>query len=75
MLMILAIRPAGREISKEQYAALIAHEAVHALQFMQENLARSKSLGQEADAYLVQQIVQECLQIAWKTGKRRAIHD
>jgi hypothetical protein len=26
-------------------------------------------LGREAEAYLVQQIVQEGLQIAWKTGR------
>lgn len=54
--------------SREQYAALVAHEAMHIIQQMQEDLARGKTLGSEAEAYLIQQIVQECLQIAWKTG-------
>ncbi len=61
----------ARRQSKEQYAALIAHEAVHVIQEMQQELARGKSLGVEAEAYLVQQIVQECLQSAWQSTKVR----
>ena len=60
-----------RKVSKEVYAALIAHEAIHIIQAMQEELARGESLGSEAEAYLVQQIVQECLQDAWKSTKSR----
>lgn len=54
--------------SRECYAALIAHEAMHVVQDMQRELAQGASLGQEAEAYLIQQIVQECLQRAYKTG-------
>lgn len=57
--------------SREQYAALIAHEAMHVIQEMQDELAQGKRLGSEAEAYLIQQIVQECLQVAWKTGNTR----
>lgn len=61
-----------RQHSREQYAALIAHEAVHVIQEMSKELARGESLGIEAEAYLVQQIVQESLQAAWATGNKRA---
>lgn len=54
--------------SREQYAALVAHEAMHVIQAMQDELAAGKTLGSEAEAYLIQQIVQESLQIAWNTG-------
>lgn len=60
-----------RQQSKEMYAALIAHEAVHVIQEMQKELARGETLGSEAEAYLVQQIVQESLQDAWASTKVR----
>lgn len=62
----------ARQHSREQYAALIAHEAVHVVQEMSKELARGESLGSEAEAYLVQQIVQESLQDAWASSKVRA---
>lgn len=62
----------ARKRSREQYAALIAHEATHIIQDMRERLAQGKSLGEEAEAYLVQQIVQEFLQMAWNSGKARS---
>jgi hypothetical protein len=65
-LAIICIQPFSRRVSKEQYAALIAHEAVHVVQEMRSNLG---DLGSEAEAYLVQQMVQEGLQQAWKTGR------
>lgn len=68
-LTIICMEPPSRAISKEQYAALLAHEAVHVIQEMQAELAGGKSLGHEAEAYLVQQIVQEGLQRAWSTGR------
>lgn len=55
--------------TKEQVAGLIAHEAVHVIQNMQEDIAGGKSLGGEAEAYLVQMIVQEALQSLWKSNK------
>jgi ribosomal protein L30E len=65
MALIVMHRP-SRRASKEQYASLLAHEAVHVVQEMREKLG---DLGTEAEAYLVQQIVQEGLQIAWGTGR------
>lgn len=59
----------ARVASREMYVALLAHEAMHVIQQMQEDLARGKTLGSEAEAYLIQQIVQECLQIAWASNK------
>jgi hypothetical protein len=65
-MAIVCIAPPSRKQSKEQYAALIAHEATHVVQDMRENLG---DLGREAEAYLVQQVVQEALQIAWRTNR------
>jgi hypothetical protein len=57
--------------TKEQVAGLVAHEAMHVIQQMQEDIAGGKSLGHEAEAYLVQMIVQEALQSLWKSNKVR----
>lgn len=65
---IICCEPFSRKRTREQYAAMIAHEATHVIQWMRDELGE---LGKEAEAYLVQQIVQECLQIAWATGKVR----
>lgn len=65
-LAIICMQPHSRRHSKEQYAALLAHEATHVVQEMRQDLGE---LGREAEAYLVQQIVQEGLQIAWDTGR------
>lgn len=73
LCFIITTRPFQQcKVPKEGYAALIAHEAVHVIQEMREGLARGESLGIEAEAYLVQQIVQECLQDAWKSTKVRS---
>jgi hypothetical protein len=56
--------------STEQIAALIAHEAVHVAQELWENIGED-SPGRESEAYLVQHIVQFCLQIALDTGRTR----
>lgn len=65
-LAIICMEPPTRKRTKEQYAALLAHEATHVVQQMRDDLGE---LGKEAEAYLVQQIVQEGLQTAWKTGR------
>jgi hypothetical protein len=57
--------------SKEQVAGLIAHEATHIIQRMREHLAGGESLGDEAEAYIVQMVVQDTLQYLWKTNKVR----
>lgn len=54
--------------SKELVAGLVAHEAVHIIQNMKKDLGK---LGKEAEAYLVQMIVQETLQILWKSNNVR----
>ncbi len=54
--------------TKEQIAGLVAHEAVHIIQFMRAELG---DLGKEGEAYLVQMIVQEALQHLWKSSKVR----
>lgn len=69
-IWMLALGPTkGR--TKEQVAGLVAHEAMHIIQFMQAEFADGKSLGDEAEAYLMQMIVQEALQILWKSNKVR----
>lgn len=65
-MAIIVMCPPSRRASKEQYASLLAHEAVHVVQEMREKLGE---LGSEAEAYLVQQIVMEGLQVAWNTGR------
>lgn len=51
--------------------ALVAHEAMHVVQEMRKELARGESLGDEAEAYLIQQIVQEAGQFIFCTNKAR----
>lgn len=57
--------------SREQYAAMIAHEALHVVQEMRNVLNRSRPFDDECEAYLTQYITQECLQVAWRSGKTR----
>jgi hypothetical protein len=65
-MAVIVMCPPSRKASKEQYASLLAHEAVHVVQEMRDKLG---DLGSEAEAYLVQQIVQEGLQVAWGTNR------
>jgi preprotein translocase subunit Sec63 len=60
----------GRSI--QQIASLIAHEAAHVAQDMWEQLGE-KSPGKEAEAYLIQHIVQCILQVALKTRRKRKV--
>lgn len=60
-------------ISPEQYAALIAHEALHVIQYIREDINQSECLGREAEAYMMQHLVQECLQIAKYRNRSRRI--
>lgn len=68
---IITIEPYSRRVSREVYAALVAHEAMHVVQEMQRELNKGKSLGDEAEAYMIQQIVQEILRIAWGSNMVR----
>lgn len=56
--------------TNEQVAAMVAHEAVHVAQEMWRHLGE-KNPGDEAEAYLVQLIVQSCLQEIWDSGMVR----
>lgn len=72
LCFLIAIEPfSARRRSREAYAALIAHEAMHVIQELQKELAHGQSLGIEAEAYLMQQIVQEGLQWTWRSNKTR----
>lgn len=62
----------NKKHSREQYASLISHEAMHVIQEIRRELNRGEHLGDEAEAYLMQQITQESLQIAWGSGNRRS---
>lgn len=61
----------ARKQSREQYFAMVAHEAMHVIQEMRKELAQGESLGDEAEAYLIQQIVQEAGQFIFRTNKVR----
>lgn len=65
-MAIICVEPASRRRSRECYASIIAHEAMHVVQDMQRELGE---LGKEAEAYLIQSMVLNGLQIAWKTGR------
>jgi hypothetical protein len=62
--------PKAAKTSFEQYAALVAHEAVHVAQQIFRDIGE-KEPGDETEAYFVQHIVQFCLQEAYKTGRSR----
>lgn len=59
--------------SKEMVAGLVAHEAMHIIQGMQKDFAGGNTLGAEAEAYLIQMIVQDALQFLWKSNKVRRL--
>lgn len=69
---IIAMPPQTKDKSREQYASLLAHEALHVVQEMRD-LNGGEPFDRETEAYLLQMIVQDCLQIAWKSGKTRQI--
>jgi len=64
---IVCMDPKG--ITQEQIAALLAHEAVHAAQMLWEHIGETRP-GEEAEAYLVQYIVQRCL-VAMKEERKK----
>lgn len=73
-VVIITMQPMTKGITREQYAALLAHEAMHVVQQIRRELNNDSHLGDEAEAYLMQQIVQDCLQVAWDSSKVRAVH-
>jgi hypothetical protein len=69
---IIAIPPPSKDRPFEQYAGLVAHEAMHAVQEIWRGMGE-KEPGDECEAYLLQMIVQSCLQVAYKTGRERRL--
>jgi hypothetical protein len=69
---IITMPPQTDDKSREQYAALLAHEGLHVVQEMRE-LNRSEPFDHETEAYLLQMIVQEFLQVAWNSDNRRMV--
>lgn len=70
---IITIAPQAKGVSNEMFAALIAHEALHVIQYMRAELNRNDPFCAETESYLLQMIVQHCLQHAWATGRSRKI--
>lgn len=68
---IIALRK-PKAASVEQVAALVAHEAVHVAQDLWRAIGEQNP-GHEAEAYLVQHIVQFCLQEALGSGLERRV--
>lgn len=48
---------------------MIAHEAQHVVQYIREEFNGHHDFGVENEAYLLQYIVQSCLQELWKTKR------
>ena len=69
-LVIIAYRPAP-SISKEQQAGLAAHEAMHAVQYINKHVSHHQRFCEETEAYLVQAITQGLLSELW-SGRKRA---
>jgi len=69
MLTIIVCMQRAPKRSREQIAALIAHEAVHVMQEMQEHFYKSGKFDDETQAYLVQYLVQNFLYEYNKPGK------
>jgi hypothetical protein len=67
-LCCIIVMPKRGTRSHSQYAALVAHEALHVVQAMHRQLNSGEPFGDEADAYLIQSIVQNCLQEAFDEG-------
>lgn len=66
---LITLQPSPKA-SKEQVAAMVAHEAVHVAQGIWSSIGE-RYPGKEAEAYLVQYITQSCLEIAFKSNKTR----
>lgn len=65
LTVIIALNK-SRKVTAIQRAAVIAHEAVHAAQFIFEWFGEENP-GKETEAYLVQYVTQKCL-LAYQAG-------
>lgn len=63
LTLIICFNPLkNRKLHKNQIVAVLAHEAVHASDYIFENIGENK-VGMETRAYLVQYIVQQSLYV------------
>lgn len=69
---LVTIQPPTRKVSKESYASMVAHEAMHIIQYMQDDYASGERLGYEAEAYLMQYLVMMMLGNAWNSKYTKA---
>lgn len=66
---IITIPPPHKaDATMESYASMVAHEAVHVVQHLKEEVSPNCDLGRETEAYLVQYIVMEALAFLYDTG-------
>lgn len=71
---IICIHPFKQgKVTREQYAAMIAHEVMHVIQSISRDYSQGRSLGDESEAYLMQYMVQEILQYTWRTNRSKSI--
>lgn len=69
LVVLIALRhPSEKSATDAQYAALVAHESLHAVQALRNRINDGDCLGMESEAYLLQSIVQSCLEIAWRVN-------
>lgn len=74
IVFIIAMTPKTKKHSIEAYAALVAHEALHVVQEMERHFCPiAGRFDDESAAYLLQYIVQECLQQVLKAPRSRAV--
>lgn len=75
VIIITMKKPSKRGLPWECKAGVLAHEALHAVQYIREKVHGSltEPLGDEAEAYLVQYIVEDFLQVMYKLNRARSV--
>jgi hypothetical protein len=61
LTVLIVINSDNRRFSTEQIAAMVAHEATHAMQFIMRGIDAQQQRHDETEAYLVQSITQQTL--------------
>jgi len=59
--------------TREGYAALLAHECQHVTLRIDKHFSDGLEFGEENYCYLLQYLLQEMLQLAWRSNKSRAV--
>lgn len=73
IIIVTVKKPTKKGLPWECKAGLIAHEATHVVQYIREKVHGStgETLGDETEAYLVQYIVEDFLQVMYKINRQR----